>query len=168
MSNNHSFYFGAYLQITTKQLPVMKTLLVCWNDHRPSGSPRFCPECGSRVEKETVEGMRHPTIWDIGLMMSDEFEESLAEITPPCLYNKGTVILKSNFNFDGVEWLELNGSGYGDLIHDQMGQFPTDKEVQSMKDVFASEHGETVALIQAIDFVTAASVKCGYVLNADY
>lgn len=162
MTNSVYHYFGAYLRITTNKVEVEAQVREFASGHRqPSGL--FCSECGDRVEPKNRSEMKYPTSLTDDIL-STEWEDELAQITPPALHGSGVIIAISNKG--AGEWLTLD-SCWPDA-GSQEKQLPEPKEVHDLKLDFITRHHDIITELGKCDAVKFVDVRFGYVLNAEY
>lgn len=132
----------------------------CENGHLADSV--FCPECGAPVFAVMTISREYPAhvVWDI---LPEEYEDVLAEITPPALFGTGVILAMDNTN-KGAEWLYLSPE---EPKHHTL-DFPTTDEIEAMKTALVVNRADIIAKLRESPVVKSVTVKVGYVCNPEF
>lgn len=166
MSNSTNHYFGVYLEISVFKYKKSFTEYSCSNGHKLSYyefiKTNFCNICGNPVYIKDIEELVYPTFVS-GEILSEEWEDVLVEITPPCLYGSERILCKGN---DGNSWLYIQDKlGYP---NEQTNFFPNGNEIKHMKKDFIKRYSDIIDALKKSELVKSVEVKAGYVLNGEF
>jgi hypothetical protein len=162
MSNQTRFYFGAYLEISTKKIKKTRHSLVCKNGHQDEHGP-YCSQCGSFIGQRAKTVSVYPT-WIHEVLLGEKWEDVLREITPPELREAGKIIAISNWIPARSEWLHLGG--YHQEV--QTKDFPSPDDIATMISDIQTKYADIIEALQRSETVIGVSVKAGYVLDQEY
>ena len=158
MSNNTSFYLGAFLEIKVSEQEVIENFFSCENGHK-NACGNFCGECGSEVSEKSHASKAFPS--SLYGLIEENFEDDLHDLTPQGIFGKGTIIAKSNECIG--EWLQLDEEG--DI---EMKEFPSESEIHDLKVDLSLKHRDVIEFLEGLDSVVSVEVKAGYVIDAEY
>jgi hypothetical protein len=158
-------YFGAYLEIKVKKVEREHRVRACKNGHLEHGRQgNFCIECGEPIEVQTHLEKRFPK--HPNDFLSEQWEDHLAVITPPSLFDFGTIIAIPNKGSSvqaPTKWLHLShNSNIG------FARFPTPEEISAMVENLMTGYAGIIAALEASEVVESVVVRAGYVLDTEY
>lgn len=162
MSNRTYYYFGAYLEIDVLEVTFQRKFQGCSNGHKSYNNNKYCAECGSRIGVQSEIVTEFPT-W-IESLIGDKWEDVLSVITPPTMFQTGTIIAAGNA-VPGGKWLYLDQWGDEKI---QIKEFPTGDEIANMKAEFETNYADIIDALKKCKDVISVKIKAGYVLDQEY
>jgi len=165
MANETNYYFGAYLEIKTKEQEKNYVVYSCENNHKQKEG-NFCGQCGKPVIKKIETTQEYPVHY-LDLLSEEDYEkyeDELHIITPPSIYESGLILAINNRTADDSCWLHLSRDGN----ETELKKFPSEAEIQLMESSLLTEQSQIIKALQKHDNVLSIEVNSGYVLDAEY
>ena len=97
----------------------------------------------------------------IASLLPPKYEDVLMEITPPDIYGTGVILARDNSSTNNSMWLFL--SPWSGEYNQSVFPFPTDAEVEAMKESLSKTHVEIIELLREHQAVVSVNIKSGYV-----
>lgn len=165
MSNQRSFYFGAYLRVVLNSVMKQPKKWVC-DAHGTSAyeAGHYCSVCGNALER-LPEVETYPSWYEIEQELPEQYYEQMRELTHHKAKDN-VIYLCGNTIDDGETWLYLGANKYDD-IEQKTKPFPSELEMESMIQSLQKNHAGLIEELKNHPSVRRVMYSCGFVLDED-
>jgi hypothetical protein len=161
MSNNQSLYIGAYLEIAVKPVRVMRLRLQCKNGHVYSTG--YCPLCGEKIQNVSIDVEEMPA-HIVPWLLPDEWEDVLAVITPPSLFQTGVILAKGNEGKPSGDWYHFSRYNWDEEVK----PIPAPDDAAGLVSDLETNYSDIIAALKASPAVLSVELKIGIVVDIEY
>ena len=158
MSDEPSFYFGAYLEIQVKEAPLKLDFRMCADEHKDQDQYDFCSKCGLPIEQTTKTILHYPVLLDD--FLEDKWEDELAICS---LLQEGRILaVGNNGERDRGEWRSAPNE---ERIVIEAQPFPTLDEILAMENELLANYAPIIEALKQSESVVRVDIKTGIIID---